>query len=89
MTNARREPRKIVIARVQLRWEDATGAARVSTALVEDLSKNGVGIRVSQPIVAGTRIEVVGRGETYLGDVKHCKPDGSSYFIGVYRVPAG
>jgi hypothetical protein len=88
MSDARREPRKVVIARVQLRWEDQNGATRVSTALAEDFSKNGAGIRVAEPIAAGTRLQVTGRGEVFLAEVRHCQPDGSAYLIGVRREPA-
>ncbi len=85
----RREPRKVLIARVQLRWQDAAGLARLSTALVEDLSKSGAGIRISEAIVPGTRLEVAGRGEVYFALVKNCRPDGAAYLIGVQREPDG
>jgi hypothetical protein len=87
MPDGRVEPRRVVISRVEVRWQDALGEARVSTALVEDTSRRGACLRISEPIDAGTRLKVAGRREDFAGVAKYCRPDGAGYLIGIYRDP--
>jgi hypothetical protein len=85
--DARAHPRKIAISRVQLRWEDDSGTACVSTALLEDTSLQGACFRVHRPIVAGTRLQVMSHKGDFGGLVKYCRSTGSQYLIGVRRDP--
>ena len=88
MRDNRTERRRVVIARVELRWQDKLDASRVSTALIEDTSRNGACIRISEPIAAGTHLRVTGRREDFAGLVRYCRPDGSGYLLGIRRDPA-
>jgi hypothetical protein len=87
MRDGRAERRRTIISRVELRWQDSAGTAMVSTALLEDRSKQGASIRVTDPIVAGTRLQVVNRREDFVGLVRYCRPDGSGYLIGIRQNP--
>jgi hypothetical protein len=83
----RSELRKIVLARAQVRWQDDTGTARVSTAMLEDTSPRGACILVREPIVPGTTIRVVRHREDFTGVVRNCRYDGSGYLLGILRDP--
>lgn len=83
----RSEPRKIVLARAEVRWQDDTGIARVSAGMLEDTSPRGACIVVREPIVPGTSVRVVRRSEDFTGVVRNCNYDGSGYLLGILRDP--
>lgn len=75
------------MARVELHWQDGEGAGHLSTALLEDTSKHGAGVRTNDPIAAGTRLQVVSRREEFFGLVRYCRPSRTGYLIGIQRDP--
>jgi hypothetical protein len=79
----RLEPRKILICRISVSWEDQAGLPAMQVGLLEDRSLSGVGLCVPKPIAVGTKVKIRGRRRELAGIVQHCRPEGTEYFIGV------
>jgi PilZ domain len=85
MAEKRKEPRKSLIARAEVLWEDGTGVSRIARAMIEDTSPNGMCIRISKQIAVGSKIEIKSHRERALGVVKTCRKDGFEYVLGIER----
>ncbi len=51
--------------------------------LLEDRSRHGVNICVSEPIAVGTKVTIRGRVRELDGVVRHCRYAAGKYFIGI------
>jgi hypothetical protein len=78
------EPRKALICRISVLWEDQAGFATRQFGLLEDRSLSGVSICVPEPIAIGTKVTIRGRRRELVGIVRYCRPKGPDYFIGVH-----
>ena len=83
MLKDRAEHRKILMARVDVRWEDEAGSSRTASAMLEDRSLRGAGIRLAEPIAVGTRLQVTSRKQEFSGIVRHCYGHGLQYVVGI------
>jgi hypothetical protein len=84
----RSESRRGVAARVQICWKDQKGAAQVTQGMLEDISPSGAGIRIAKAINVGSRLDVRWHKESFSGTVKHCRPAGFDFVLGIQKDPA-
>jgi hypothetical protein len=83
MFKNRAEHRKILMARVELQWEDEAGSSHTAFGTLEDRSPSGAGIRLAEPITVGTRLQVKTRRQEFSGIVRHCNGRRMDYFVGI------
>ena len=79
----RREPRRDYFSRAEIEGIDAEGLPFRLGGMIEDRSNSGFGIRVRNPVKAGSQIKIVHAGKTYSGVVRHCGRDRDTYFLGI------
>jgi hypothetical protein len=60
-----------------------TPGSRPIEACVMDISKNGLQVRVPNPLPCDTLIKIDAEDEQILGKVVHCEPDGGAYRVGI------
>ena len=72
MTSRRKDPRRACLARAVLTYQNEQGAEIQAHGMIEDRSKCGLGIRVSEPIHSGCHIHVQQGSQVYSGVVKRC-----------------
>ena len=80
----RKHPRKALAARAQVVWTDSEGLRR-SNAMLEDISLGGVSLRIGTSFGVGSRLEVSWFREQFSGTVRHCRPSGSDYVLGIEK----
>ena len=73
------------MARAEAQWEDPNGTARVELAMLEDISRNGAGVRLRQPIRVGSKLSIKWHKEQLSGTVRHCQREGLEYVLGIQR----
>lgn len=73
------------MARAEAQWVDETGTARVTVAMLEDISRGGVGIRLRQPLSIGTKLRIKWHKEQFDGAVRHCHREGMEYILGIQK----
>lgn len=83
MSRRRREPRKTLICGITVRYEDEEGLPKTQAGLLEDRSLSGVGISLTYPIAIGSKVKIQGRVHALDGIVRHCRPKGANYFVGI------
>jgi hypothetical protein len=89
----RAHDRKVLIARVEARWEDQAGVPCISWGVIEDISSGGIAIRLRQAVPAGRKIGIKWPREQFSGIVKYCcraadrSGAGLDYVIGIQRLP--
>jgi len=83
MQDRRSEPRRTVISRVEVEWQDPDGAPRHAFAFIEDRSSSGVGMRIPNFIPVGTEIRIKGIRLDVRGVVRQCARAGYEYLVGV------
>lgn len=83
MPRRRLEPRKTLICRIFALWMDEEGTLVNLAGLLEDRSRSGIGISLSEPIAVGTRVRIRGRAREFGGIVRYCRYQGGKYFIGI------
>ena len=83
MPRHRAEPRKTLICRITVCWENEEGYITSQAGLLEDRSRSGVGITVLDPIAIGAKVRIRGRVQELAGTVRHCRLKGAKYFIGI------
>lgn len=79
----RREPRRDYFSRVEIEGTSAEGDSFRMHGMIEDRSASGFGIRVRDPIPAGSEIRIRHAGRLFNGTVRHCARDRDSFFLGV------
>jgi hypothetical protein len=50
---------------------------------IRNLSGRGIGLEVEGPVATGTALKVELDDALLLGEVIYCRPDGSSFYVGV------
>ncbi len=64
-------------------WEDQGGASRQSPGKIEDTSRSGACLRITTPILVGTKLTVDWREGRFSGIARYCRADGEEYSVGV------
>ena len=85
MAERRTEPRKILLARVEVQWESPTGTSNIAAAMIEDTSRSGMCIRIKKSIPVGSKLQIKWRNEDILGIVRNSRKDGFQYVLGIQR----
>src|SRR5260370_23982877 len=80
----RKHPRKAMAARAQVVGTDADGVCRCN-AMLEDISLGGVSLRIGRSFGVGSRLEISWFREQFSGTVRHCRPSGSDYVLGIEK----
>ena len=83
MTGTRRAPRHLCADLLKVRWKDDSGNRRNEFAVLDDISTDGVCLKIDQPITQGTDIKILYPGGHYRGAVRYCVRDVSGYLVGV------
>ncbi len=90
MAQMRITPRRGLMCRVTILWENQTHAKPQRLAgLLEDRSSAGIGVSLSRPLPIGVRVTIHGiRGKRGIalelsGVVKYCRREGLGYFAGI------
>lgn len=83
MSKRRVQPRRNLLSRISVLWEDENGFSRSQTGLVEDRSLSGMGVSLHYPIASGTKVVIRGRIRELAGVVRHCRLRRAKYFIGI------
>jgi hypothetical protein len=83
----RKEPRRNILASVLAVWKDQLGVAKVERAMLEDISDEGTMMRITEPIVVGSSLEVQWVGRQFTGTVRYCRADGMGYVLGIQKDP--
>jgi hypothetical protein len=76
-------PRKTRICRVAAFWTDEEGTVTRLVGLLEDRSRQGASISVSEPIAVGIKVTIRGRTRELDGTVRHCRYAAGKYLIGI------
>lgn len=84
MPQRRAGPRKTQICRIFALWTDEEGTVTRLAGFLEDRSRYGLSICVSEPIEIGTRVTIRGRTRELDGTVRHCRYTAGKYFIGIH-----
>lgn len=87
MSHERAQPRRVVLSRIEIHWQDEEGASFTSAAMLEDTSRDGACIRVRQPVATGTKIRAIHQGKEFTGTVRYCRTNGMGYLIGILKDP--
>ncbi len=74
-----------MIVRIVARWVGQTGNPRMSHWQLENMSNGGLGIRVVEPIGAGTKLDVRTHMGNFAGTVLRSRKDGEEYVLGIQR----
>jgi hypothetical protein len=74
-----------MMARVEALWQDDSGASRVSSGKLEDLSDGGLSIRVSDQIGVGATLIVRTPMGNFAGLVVQCRQHGRDFVLGIKR----
>jgi len=82
--NNRRQRRIPYVAPIRMSWEDQ-GHQRFATARCIDLCENGLRVEVTQPIQAGTRVQLGADRIRLRGgaSVRRMERSGSKYLLGL------
>jgi hypothetical protein len=51
--------------------------------MIEDVSDNGVGVRMHSAVPVGTKLKIKFKNRLLSGEVRHCTSDTLAYYIGV------
>lgn len=79
----RTEPKKTFMCRINILWEDETGAPQSQAGMLEDRSLSGAGISVTKPIPVGAKVKVQGRRVDFSGTVRYCRREQFKYLAGI------
>jgi hypothetical protein len=85
LTKLTLEPRTAIMAKAQVVWEDQPGVWRRAFAVIEDTSRSGACIRVSDAISVGAKLNIKWHQEQFSGVVKYCRREGEEYVVGIHR----
>ena len=83
MSRPSTEPRKTLICRISVFWEDEAGFSTRQVGLLENRSLSGVSICVPEPMAIGTKVNVRGKLRELAGIVLYCRPKGSEYLVDI------
>jgi hypothetical protein len=85
VSEKRSEPRVNMMARIEVLWQDETGASQISRGKLEDLSDGGLSIRVNEPIGIGSKLTVRTPRGNFQGTVVQCRQYGRDFVLGIKR----
>jgi hypothetical protein len=71
------------MCRISVVWVDRVGSSRTQPGLLEDRSRSGVGITVTESIPVGTKVKIRGRQRELVGTIRYCRDGGLKYLIGI------
>jgi hypothetical protein len=83
----RREPRKTCLSRVEISWQPASGQLRSGSALMEDISPSGMGLRVRTALPVGSLVQIKARNQLRTATVRSCVRADYEYSIGIQFCP--
>jgi hypothetical protein len=86
MRDRRSEPRKTRFASVEICWEAGSGSLRWQSAVMENMSPSGMGLRTRESLPLGTKMQIKTRNQAYSATVRSCYRLGFEYFIGVQLI---
>ena len=75
------------MSRVEISWEPAGGQSRSGSALMEDISPSGMGLRVRTAIPVGSLVQIKTRNQVRAATVRRCHRAGYEYSVGVEFSP--
>jgi PilZ domain len=84
----RAEPRSTVMVPVEASWQDESGASHTILGILDNMSRSGVSIRVSEPIPVGSRLQILAPGDEFSGIVVHCHLYRQEFLLGLRRLTA-
>lgn len=84
----RAEPRSAVMVPVEASWQDESGTSHRAVAILDNISRNGVSVRISEPIPVGSRLQIVSPNEEFSGVVVHCHLYRKEFLLGLQRLTA-
>ena len=87
MQGRRRNPRNLCADLLKVRWKDKGGAAHREYATLEDISEEGLCLRMDPEVATGDLLAIHYPGGKYEGLVKYCLPESESHIIGVEFLP--
>jgi hypothetical protein len=71
------------MCRINILWEDETGAPQSQAGMLEDRSRSGAGISVRKPIPVGAKVKIVGKRLDFSGTVRYCRREQFKYLAGI------
>jgi hypothetical protein len=74
-----------VAARVNVSWSDQKGMPKRASAMLEDISLTGAGLRMGSAVTVGARLEVQWFRGNFSCIVKYCRASGMDYVVGVKK----
>ena len=87
MRDRRFEPRQAANESVEVRWTEATGADRLCSGVVRDLSRSGASIVLDHPIHVLTPVRVTIRNQELNARVRFCIRAQTGFVLGVELRP--
>ena len=84
----RTEPRSAVMVPVEASWQDESGTSHTALAILDNISRNGVSVRISEPIPVGSRLQILAPSEQFSGVVIHCHLYRKEFLLGLQRLSA-
>ena len=80
----RGEPRFAVSIPAKVKSLDPVTSIGPSTsATVVEISRNGLRLRAPRTLLPGTVVQIMASKKILLGKVKHCRPSGEDFLVGV------
>jgi hypothetical protein len=73
---------------VEASWQDASGASHTVLGILDNMSRGGVSVRISEPIPVGSRLQILTPGEEFSGIVVHCHLYRQEFLLGLRRIAA-
>ena len=85
MGGIRAEPRTVLIAQVQVSWEEQDGPHLDVRGKMEDTSPSGASIRLKMPIGVGAKVKIKSHREDFSGITRYCRREAGDYVLGIQR----
>jgi len=73
---------------VEASWQDESGASHRVLAVLDNMSRNGVSVRISEPIPVGSRLQILAADEEFSGIVIHCHLYRQGFLLGLQLLTA-
>jgi hypothetical protein len=89
MGEKRAELRLAVMVPVEASWQDESGTSHTVLGILDNMSRNGVSVRISEPVAIGSRLQILAPGEEFSAIVVHCHLYRKEFLLGLRRLAAG
>jgi hypothetical protein len=83
MSERRTWSRRNMLVKVEVRWQDNSGALLREDGRVEDESAGGVCIRLGKPLAVGWKLAIQFGGTLRSGIVQRCERNRGAFLLGV------